>query len=176
MNKNILRQQLLGKIVSQDNDNKIIDNAACLIEKYNPRIVGIFLAQKEEIDLTSMMLKYHKIAFTLPKISAQKEEIFFTNYYLGAPLEPNEQYKNYLEPISNKIVVPDLVFVPGIAFDLKGHRLGRGKGHYDKYLIHHKIIKVGVSRGSNLLTRLPIESHDVKMDHIITENMILNLV
>jgi 5-formyltetrahydrofolate cyclo-ligase len=175
MAKNILRKQLTGKITDQYYDNKIIDNAVCLIEKYNPRIVGIFLAQEEEIDLTSVMIRYPEIGFTLPKIAAQKEEIFFTNYYLGAALEPNDKYTNYLEPISDKIVAPDLIFVPGIAFDLKGYRLGRGKGHYDKYLAGHKATKIGVCRGTNLLTSIYPESHDIKMDHIITEDMILNL-
>ena len=90
-------------------------------------------------------------------------------------MEPNEQYPSYFEPASNNVVIPDLIFIPGIAFDIKGYRLGMGKGHYDKYLAGHKAIKIGICRGTNLLTTIYPESHDIKMNHIITEDMILNL-
>jgi len=178
MAKNILRKKFSNAIICQNNDHKIIDNAVSLIEKYHPRIVGIYIAQKEEIDLMPIMLKFQKTTFVVPKITFENdaEQLFFTNYYLGASLEPNEKYINYLEPASDKIIIPNLIFVPAIAFDMKGYRLGRGKGHYDKYLVEHTAIKIGVCRGSNLLTRLPTESHDIKMDHIITEDMILNLI
>ena len=67
------------------------------------------------------------------------------------------------------------VFIPGIAFDIKGYRLGRGKGHYDRYLAKHNVTRIGVSLGSKLLLALPNESHDFKMNYIITEDMILDL-
>ena len=173
MAKNILRKKLSVSSANDYNDQHIIENAQNFIAKYRPKIVGIYIARQNEVDLLAMTLKHHKIIFAAPKIC--NDEILFTTYYAGAPMEPNEQYPSYFEPASNNVVIPDLIFIPGIAFDIKGYRLGMGKGHYDKYLAGHKAIKIGICRGTNLLTTIYPESHDIKMNHIITEDMILNL-
>lgn len=67
------------------------------------------------------------------------------------------------------IVEPDWVLVPGLAFSLKGGRLGRGGGFYDQALGGKKIIKIGVTSVDFLDEKIPLETHDVLMDFIITE-------
>ena len=175
MNKNTLRQKFSAIETDWSKDQIIFDKALSFVEKYRPRIVGIYIAQIKEIDLVSMLLKCKNTIFAAPKILAN-ESVVFTNYHMGSKLIPNEKYASYFEPESDKEVVPDLIFVPGVAFDTKGYRLGMGKGHYDKYLVDHKAVKIGVCRSVNLVTRLPEEPHDVRMDHVITEDVILNLV
>jgi 5-formyltetrahydrofolate cyclo-ligase len=62
----------------------------------------------------------------------------------------------------------ELIIVPGIAFDIKGHRLGRGKGYYDRFL--SKIInvyKIGVCFDFQLLPSIPIDKNDIKVDEVI---------
>jgi 5-formyltetrahydrofolate cyclo-ligase len=61
----------------------------------------------------------------------------------------------------------DMAIIPGLAFDTKGNRLGRGKGYYDKLLKVANIFKVGVCFSFQLVDRVPTESFDVKMDRII---------
>lgn len=67
----------------------------------------------------------------------------------------------------------EVIVVPGVAFDRKGHRLGRGKGFYDRLLKTAKAIKIGVGYDFQLLDELPSEPHDVPMDMIITEKTTL---
>jgi 5-formyltetrahydrofolate cyclo-ligase len=62
-----------------------------------------------------------------------------------------------------------LCFVPGVGFDITGHRLGRGKGYYDKFLTDTKLHKVGIAYQCQLVETLPVETHDVPMEQIITE-------
>ena len=62
----------------------------------------------------------------------------------------------------------DLVLVPGMAFDLSGHRLGRGKGFYDRILAQASGIKCGVGYDFQLLEAIPTEAHDAKVDFIFT--------
>ncbi|MDD2283835.1 MAG: 5-formyltetrahydrofolate cyclo-ligase [Paludibacter sp.] len=62
----------------------------------------------------------------------------------------------------------DLVIVPGIAFDRKKRRIGRGKGYYDKYLKSKSIIKWGIGFDFQLYESIPSASFDIKMDRIIT--------
>lgn len=62
----------------------------------------------------------------------------------------------------------DLVLVPGVAFDREGHRLGRGKGYYDRLLPQLRARKIGVCFPFQLLDSLPVEPFDVSMDEVIT--------
>ena len=62
----------------------------------------------------------------------------------------------------------DLVFVPGIAFDLVGRRLGRGKGFYDRLLAGVRGHKCGVAFDTQLVAEMPEEPHDMRVDSIIT--------
>jgi len=66
----------------------------------------------------------------------------------------------------------DMVIVPMLAFDDKGHRLGYGAGLYDRFLAltRPSCIKIGVCFEANHLKEfLPVEPHDVPLDFVITE-------
>ena len=80
------------------------------------------------------------------------------------------------EPVSGKKVkLSDLsgIFVPALAFHADGHRLGRGRGYYDRALADFTNLKVGVCYQFNILNSVPTESHDVGMDYIITDEKII---
>ena len=66
----------------------------------------------------------------------------------------------------------DLLVVPGIAFDKKGHRLGYGKGYYDKFLAKKEITSIGLGYSFQLLDRLPTGKYDKKLDAVATEDSI----
>lgn len=68
----------------------------------------------------------------------------------------------------------EMVLVPGLAFDRQGRRLGRGKGYYDRALENFLGIKVGVAYAVQLLhAPLPQESHDIRMNYVVTEKYTL---
>lgn len=62
----------------------------------------------------------------------------------------------------------DLILVPGIAFDLNGHRLGRGKGFYDHLLALVRGLTCGVAFDQQIVSEIPIEPHDVRLSCILT--------
>ena len=64
------------------------------------------------------------------------------------------------------------IIVPGVAFDNAGHRMGRGRGFYDRLLksVPHAC-KIGVAFGFQMVESVPTEPHDVKMDMVITDIM-----
>ena len=66
----------------------------------------------------------------------------------------------------------DLIFVPGLGFSPDGTRLGRGRGHYDRFLagLSGNPVRCGVCFGCQLQPNLPFDPHDVPMDFILTEN------
>lgn len=67
----------------------------------------------------------------------------------------------------------DIIVVPGVAFDRKGHRLGYGKGFYDRYLAGttgHRVTIVGLCHGFQVTeSLLPAEPHDIPMMIVITD-------
>lgn len=62
----------------------------------------------------------------------------------------------------------DLVLVPGLAFDWTGHRLGRGKGFYDRLLASVSGKTCGVAFDPQLVSMIPAEPHDVLLNCILT--------
>lgn len=63
----------------------------------------------------------------------------------------------------------DLAIIPGMAFDAEGHRLGRGKGYYDRLLprLTHAY-RLGICFPFQLLDSVPTEEHDIKMHKVIS--------
>ena len=77
-------------------------------------------------------------------------------------LEPGEDCPR-VEPVEI-----DLIFVPGTAFDVRGHRIGQGGGYYDRYMNRTRAVRVGVCHDFALLSAVPSEAHDARMDIVVT--------
>jgi 5-formyltetrahydrofolate cyclo-ligase len=79
---------------------------------------------------------------------------------------------NVREPKLECLKIPfadfDLVLVPGIAFDLRGNRLGRGMGFYDRLLVDVRGIKIGIALDEQIAGEVPAGKTDIKMDFILT--------
>ena len=69
----------------------------------------------------------------------------------------------------------DLILVPGVAFDVRGHRLGRGKGYYDDLLIRWRGTTCGVGFDQQVVTEIPVEPHDVRLSYILTPTQWIDL-
>lgn len=85
-------------------------------------------------------------------------------------LEPKESYIREFNP--EKI---DIILIPGVAFDLNGHRIGYGYGYYDRFLktLKQKPVKIGLAFDFQIVDKIPEEKHDVPMDIIITDEKII---
>lgn len=133
--------------------------------------IACYFALSDEVPTVDFMNKWKdKKVFLLPIVEG--EEMRFV-YYKGEEalkkgafgiLEPwNEAEERTQETM-------DLILVPGVAFDLKGNRMGRGKGFYDRFLCQKETYKVGVCFDFQLLECIPSEETDVMMDEIVTES------
>lgn len=71
------------------------------------------------------------------------------------------------KPFTNYTSI-DLAVVPGVAFDAAGHRLGRGKGYYDKLLPHIPATKAGICFPFQLVEEVPAEPFDICMNVVIS--------
>jgi 5-formyltetrahydrofolate cyclo-ligase len=62
----------------------------------------------------------------------------------------------------------DLILAPGVAFDRYGHRLGRGRGYYDRLLADVKGVKCGIAFDEQWVSNVPAGAADVRVDFIVT--------
>lgn len=71
----------------------------------------------------------------------------------------------------------DLIVVPGVAFDLQGHRIGFGKGYYDRCLrrLSGRAALVGLCHDFQLLDCIPVEAHDINMQYVVTESRLITI-
>jgi 5-formyltetrahydrofolate cyclo-ligase len=97
--------------------------------------------------------------YSARRVKNLETDIFTGKFGVSEPLLECEQI-----PLSRF----DLVLVPGVAFDLSGNRLGRGRGFYDRILAEASGIKCGVAYDFQLLETIPTEAHDAKVNYIFT--------
>jgi 5-formyltetrahydrofolate cyclo-ligase len=83
------------------------------------------------------------------------------------------------QPLESGPVIPtmeiDVFLVPGLAFDRRGTRLGRGGGFYDRELSARRsdALSVGVTVDSRLREALPVETHDISVMYVVTESGVI---
>lgn len=80
-----------------------------------------------------------------------------------------------VNPAYAEIGAVDLVIVPGVAFDTKGNRLGRGGGYYDRMLAGYGGIKAAVAFEFQLFDHVPNDSSDIPVNYIVTESKVVDL-
>ena len=61
----------------------------------------------------------------------------------------------------------DVVLVPGVAFDAEGHRLGRGRGYYDRFLRTLTVQTIGVCFDFQKVDEVPFDKYDIPVDKVI---------
>ena len=137
-----------------------------------------YMALKDEVFIDNS--KIDKDIF-IPKVDLETTTMNFYKYTNDTILE-NGAY-NITEPKENsnkfsfnKSYENILVIVPGRAFTKEGKRIGRGKGYYDKFLSlllqnynKDNVTLLGIAYKEQILEDIPFESHDIKMDLVITD-------
>ncbi len=112
-----------------------------------------------------------------PKIRGEKEPVF---HEVASPRELRAGRFNILEPAAGApmpraALQNSIVFVPGVAFDPHGHRIGRGGGWYDRLLgqLAEGAVFVGLAFEFQLVEKLTVERWDQGVHWIITEKRII---
>lgn len=112
----------------------------------------------------------------LPKMEKQTKLLKFYLWKITDELVPSNIFSKILEPCNNsKEIIPDILIIPLIACDKAGNRLGSGQGMYDATItklrsINKKLLCIGICYDFQLIEKIPYESHDEKLDIILTEN------
>ncbi|MBI2079565.1 5-formyltetrahydrofolate cyclo-ligase, partial [Candidatus Micrarchaeota archaeon] len=177
MNKSELREKMLGRrnILTEEEvkekSAQIVSKIIELKEYQNAKTIAVYIAKGSEVDLTRLILNAITNKEVLVPITNDHIEFYkFTTFGDLKPgrfgiLEPEMRLKPTREP--------DLILIPGLAFDKHLHRLGYGKGYYDKYLKSSKAFKIGVGFEFQIVEKIPNDEHDVKLDLVLSEGKIV---
>ncbi len=141
------------------------------------RVTSAALGEFKRVAFPRCIQKTHDLSFYLVRGSSSHED--FLSQFEAGPfgiLEPHVQPGCLFNrpPVRQKKI---LVIVPGVAFSYHGGRLGHGKGYYDRYLdtlrmeaLSHDctLTLAGFCFDEQIVSVLPEESHDIRMDCIAT--------
>lgn len=139
-----------------------------------PKTVSLFHSMGDEIDvgplLRAMERAGHRIV--LPVVTAKATPLTFRVWKSDDPLIPGGFGTSVPLPEAAE-AEPDLLFVPLLAYDDAGYRLGYGGGFYDRTLERLRGLKditaVGVAFSDQRVDSVPVGPHDQPLDWIATE-------
>lgn len=112
-----------------------------------------------------------------PRITEDKADLEFVRRYPGAQLVLGTF--NILIPPGNELLLgmqpSDLVLTPGVGFDEKGHRLGRGKGYYDRAFrgVLADALRVALAYELQVVSAIPSGPEDERVQWIVTESRLI---
>jgi len=142
-----------------------------LLEKLQPyKVIMLYSALPDEVPTQTLMAELVAQGKTvlLPRVINEKD--MELRCYTG-PQDLQKGAYGILEPTGERYTdyeAIDVAIVPGMAFDAEGHRLGRGKGYYDRFLSRVPYLyKIGLCFSWQTVDRVPCDEHDMVMDEVI---------
>ena len=140
-------------------------------KKINKGIIGGYFPVNYEIDdlkiLEKLKSKNYKISLPIIKKSNQLDFYIWSSKF---PMKINRY--GIPEPLKKRLVYPDVLLVPTVAFDNRKFRLGYGGGYYDRYIEKIKKIKkclfIGLAFEFQKVKKLKVDEFDQKLNIILT--------
>jgi len=183
-----IREAILAKRNSQSfseclgKSHKIKEKLFSLPEFKESSRVVFYLALPQEVQTKDMAREAIGLGkkVILPRVASTGDTLVLSEVRdIERELEPGmfgilEPKEGFYRPVT--LAEAELIILPGIAFDLQGHRIGFGKGFYDKLLsqANAPIFTFGLAFEFQLVPEIPVVGHDVKMCKIITEKRIIS--
>jgi len=186
MHKNDLRKEMrsvLAAITPEQRHLRSLDVCHQLQDTPEFRraeTIMLFLSMEQEVETSTLVLQAWKEGKTvaLPRVRWAEREIEPVAIK-SLDTSPNPSMQGLRDPVGGmpiSLARIDLVAVPGLAFDRRGYRLGRGKGFYDRFLSKKDFrgLRIALCFQEQLLEDLlPVEPHDMPMNMIVTDQKIL---
>ena len=176
MNKSKIRKNIL-EVRKKNNSKNLNINFQYILKvlqkkRIEGKTLGGYYPYNYEVNAIEILKKFEKLNYliTLPKIKKNFQMDFF-QWSSKDPLTINKY--GIPEPTSKKIIYPNILLVPLLAFDKYFNRIGYGGGYYDRYIKKIKtkknILTIGLAYSFQKVKEIPVNKYDKKLDYIITE-------
>lgn len=148
----------------------------------NLKIISSFFSIKSEIqtsDLNEYLISKNKI-LSFPVVNPRSKILLFRKFKKNQKLVEGS-YNIPEPPLENEEIIPNLIFVPCLAFDIQGYRLGYGGGYYDSTFayfksINHQFISVGFAYDDQKINSVIRDQFDYKLNYVLTEKQLYTFV
>lgn len=154
--------------------SRITDRLLAVPEVDRARTVHCYVSWKNEADthdLIRILLKQgHRVVVPIIDVATKtlrhSEVRDFRELKAGTYgiLEPAPEH---IRPTALQDI--DVIIVPGVAFDLTGHRIGFGGGYYDAFLATTGALKIALAYQFQIVDKIPTREEDQRVDIIVTE-------
>ena len=177
LTKRLIRSRILKRIKSYKEEDRN-RKSAIIKEKLfralafkRAKVVMFFVSFGGEVN-TKEMIQHSRELGKKIAVPVCKEDKSMKPCVLGKNTKFTHGLYEIFEPEIKKFLSVenlDLVVVPGLAFDKRGNRLGRGKGYYDRFLarIPKKTKSIGLAYSFQILPSVPTAGWDKKVDRVI---------
>lgn len=185
--KNELRAELLRKRDSIPSSKRFQKETAIKKNLFgldvfkNAKSILMYVSFRSEVDTITHLDDILELGkkLVVPLVDSKQKSLTLYEIRSDSELEPG--YMGIPEPrVGEERIVTlkdiDLVVIPGTGFDTEGNRLGYGGGYYDRLLSKSEkhVPIVALSFEEQMTDKIPAESHDIKMDIIITAERIMH--
>jgi 5-formyltetrahydrofolate cyclo-ligase len=141
-------------------------------------IVSGFMPLKSEINPLPLMQKLAEAGarLALPAIAGRGNPLVMRAWEFGGPLDRGQWGIREPKPEAPE-VAPDIMLVPLLAFDRRGHRIGYGAGYYDMTINRVRglkpVIAIGVAFAAQEVPEVPASPRDERLDLVLTEREVI---
>lgn len=169
------RRALLTKEERENLDNAIFQKVISSKEYKEAKTIFIFVSYDTELDTHRIIKEALKDGkrVTVPKVISKEEGMDAVEIKNFDDLESGAY--GILEPKDNKLKIDeksiDICYLPGVAFDRRGGRVGYGGGFYDRFLrkLKENCPRIALAYGFQVLEEVPMDDNDETIDGIITD-------
>ncbi len=133
-------------------------------------VVGLYMPLPDEVNLSPLFQRMGK-EFFIPAFDELKNQYQMARYTASLHRGKFGVFEP-VTPIFAEKEEMDLIFVPGMAFDPLGRRVGRGGGFYDRLLPLYNAIRIGIGFDFQWIEHIPVEINDGLMDVVVTDQRI----
>lgn len=165
-------RDLLATKKRDELNQKIFESLLSRPKFIESKIVAFYLTKGSEVETRQMILKSKEMGKEV-LVPSTNNEIQFHKFSSFDELETGKY--GILEPKNKKEAsdFPEVIIVPGLVFGLCMHRIGYGKGYYDRYLATSAAYRIGVCYDFQVIEKLPSHADDQRMDEIITDKRVI---
>jgi 5-formyltetrahydrofolate cyclo-ligase len=182
--KKELRQRLRAVLASIGPEQRHSrSNQACRLLTEQPEyrraeVLMVFLSLPTEVETVGLVLQAweDRKRVLAPQVSWEQRRMIPVEIHSLAQdvAQPAAEPFQPVEGTPFPVEYIDLVIVPGLAFDLLGNRLGRGRGFYDRFLALPDLqaVSCGLAFEDQVVPTLPIGPGDMQVDMLVTDQKV----
>jgi len=148
---------------------------AALVMAQGGKAIAGYYPINDELDSRPLLesLSSQGLSLALPATPPVPGPLSFLEWVPGDPLEEG-RFGVMTPPSSSPAMDPDIIFVPLLAFDAAGHRLGYGAGYYDRTLAalraRYQVTAIGLAFAEQEMAALPHDARDQRLDWVVTQS------